>query len=471
MNIPKIVWLDLRNEKDEPGIHRNLPSTWELEVVNNGDGVSGAIAKYQPNVLCLDYDLPDKSNFKIIENIRSRHPWLPVVVLTHDKTVEMAVWALRLRVWDYIIKPMEIDGLISSLMGLPVPEINSCKHQNDCKAIQPITLPEFRSRKTNSKEISFALAASYVREHLDKKITLEIVAKLSGMSKSHFSRSFRNSHGITFQNFLAQHRIDKALTLLQDSDLQITQVAFAVGFAELSSFTRTFQRHIGMSPSYYRKAIMSRLLKNKDGISLSTGFPKANPNPVLSVGPEGIPQYVNPAATHLLKEIGLQNVEYILPTNHRMLVKKCLETGTPMSEERKIAGRTIVWSYCPIDDSKIVHLYGNDIYEHLSNSPDARKYSSDNLEPVHSLERDGIAHFVNPATFHLLEELELKNIEDILPLNHKDLVKSCLKTRTPLAEECSTAGQKIIWSYYPGDSGDAIHIYSEKISDYDERKQ
>ena len=461
-----MVWVDLRHCKDGPGIHNELPGTWEKEVVDNGIDVDDAITKHQPGVLCFDYDLPDQSDLRFLERIRSQYPCIPMVILTQDHTVEMAVWALRLRVWDYFTKPLEIDGLISSFMGLPEPGPDSCRHRDDCRAMQPLgLLPEFCPHEIIPKKVPTALATTYVREHLDKKVSLEIVAKLCGMSRSHFSRSFRSNYGITFQKFLAQQRIDKALTLLKDPDLQITQVAFAVGFAELSSFTRTFQRHIGMSPSCYRKAITSQLLQYKDGRNQSTGFPKANPNPVLSVGPDGMPQYINPAASHLLKEIGLQNVEYILPTNHRMLVKNCLETRTPMSEERKIAGRTIVWSYCPIDDNETVHLYGNDIYEHLSDSPGVNRFYRENPDPVLSLEQDGVAHFVNPATLRLLEELELENIEDILPLNHKSLVKACLKTSTPLAEECSATGRTIVWSYYPTNNSDSIYIYSREISD------
>ncbi len=378
--------------------------------------------------------------------------------------MELAIWALRLRVWDYFTKPVGIDELVNSIAGLPEMKPGTCKHGGDYWAIQPLDLPESRSFGTTIKKIPTALATTYVREHLDKKISLEIVSKLCGMSKSHFSRSFKNDHGITFQNYLAQQRIDRALALLKDSDMQVTQVAFAVGFTELSNFTRTFQRHIGMSPSYYRKAITSRLLQIKDRRSQSTKFPKANPNPVLSVGPDGLPDFVNPAASYLLKEIGLENVEYILPTNHRVLVKTSLDTNMPMSEERRIAGRTIVWSYCPIDDSETVHLYGNDVSDYVSDSPGVESISRESTNPVLSLEPDGEPRFMNSATCQLLEELKLENIEEILPSNHTSLLKACLKTSTPLAEECRAAGRTIIWSYHPANSNDVIYVYGQEVS-------
>jgi AraC-like DNA-binding protein len=378
--------------------------------------------------------------------------------------VELAVWALRLRVWDYFTRPVQIDDLISSFARLSKLSTATCTRKDDCWAMQPPSCSEPRPCGTKAKQLSTAPATSYIRQHLDNKISLDIVARLCGMSKSHFSRSFKNDQGITFQDYLSQRRMESALELLKDSDLQITQVALAVGFAELSNFTRTFQRHVGMSPSYYRKAITPELLQDGDGQVQSVKFPKANPNPVLSVGADGMPEFVNPAASYLLKEIGLQEVANILPIKHTKLVKQCRETGIPMSEERRIAGRTIVWSYCPVDDGDTVHLYGNDVSDYLVDRLGAKGVALKSPQPVLSSEWDGIPQFVNPATSQLLEELQLENVEDILPPNHKGLVKACMKTSTPLTEKHSTGGRTIVWSYHPTNNNNEIYIYGQTVS-------
>ena len=94
-----------------------------------------------------------------------------------------------------------------------------------------------------------------MRQHLESKISVETVSQRCGMSKSHFSRSFKKEHGITFQDFLIQQRINKAVGLLKNTDLHVTQIAFSVGYCELSNFTSTFQRIIGASPSSFRKSL------------------------------------------------------------------------------------------------------------------------------------------------------------------------------------------------------------------------
>ncbi|MEE8429248.1 MAG: hypothetical protein V3S33_07085, partial [Gammaproteobacteria bacterium] len=183
--------------------------------------------------------------------------------------------------------------------------------------------------------------------------------------------------------------------------------------------------------------------------------------------PDGIPQFVNPAASYLVKEIGLRKIENILPIKHTELVRQCRKTGIPMSEERRIAGRTLVWSYCPMDDGDTVHLYGNDVSDYLSDHLGAKGLALKSPHPVLSSERDGVPQFTNPAISRLLEELGLENVEDILPPNHKGLVKACLKSSTPLAEKHSTAGRTIVWSYHPTNNNNEIYIYGQEVSGFD----
>jgi hypothetical protein len=66
----------------------------------------------------------------------------------------------------------------------------------------------------------------------------------------------------------------------------------------------------------------------------------------------------------LLQDLGIEDVGEILPHNHKELVKACLTTNAPIIRERKIGGRTIIWSYYPIDDSDLIYIYGHDITDY-----------------------------------------------------------------------------------------------------------
>ena len=366
--LPQILLIDLRYSNDRLWIDDCLTKICKVEVVDNSGDIDDAIGTYHPRILCFDYDLPDQIGLNALQKTKLRYPFLPIILLTKDRSTELAVWALRSRVWDYFIKPVAAGGLAGSINTLLEQRWADDKGRRHNLMPPPLIPPRPRHHRTGAGRVPTALAISYVREQLHEKVTLGSVAKLCGMGKSHFSRAFKSDHGITFQKYLIQQRINKAVELLIDSDLQVTQVAFAVGFADLSNFTRMYQRYIGMPPSCYRKAFMRQRLKQNDKQEQSVNFPQANPNPVLSSGPEGALKFVNPAASQLLRDLKLERLEDILPRNHPGLVKACLKTRTSLTDERKTAGRTIAWAYCPIDNSDVIYIYGHDVSDYLSDA-------------------------------------------------------------------------------------------------------
>jgi AraC-like DNA-binding protein len=80
------------------------------------------------------------------------------------------------------------------------------------------------------------------------------VAEASGLSPFHFLRLFKRETGDTPYRFLVRARLRRAIDLLRDTDRPVTQVAFEVGFGDLSNFINTFRREVGQSPLRFRKA-------------------------------------------------------------------------------------------------------------------------------------------------------------------------------------------------------------------------
>jgi AraC family transcriptional regulator len=96
--------------------------------------------------------------------------------------------------------------------------------------------------------------ALWMGAHSHEPIHLEHVAREAGLSAFHFLRLFARVLGVTPHQFLVRSRLRNAARLLTDKARSITDVAFEVGFGDLSNFVRTFQRAAGMSPSSFRKA-------------------------------------------------------------------------------------------------------------------------------------------------------------------------------------------------------------------------
>ena len=79
------------------------------------------------------------------------------------------------------------------------------------------------------------------------------LARVSGVSKAHFARSFSIAFGVPPHRYLLTCRIERAKALLRDTDLSITDIAFQTGWDSLGSFGRTFRDITGESPSALRR--------------------------------------------------------------------------------------------------------------------------------------------------------------------------------------------------------------------------
>ncbi|MGB7442771.1 MAG: AraC family transcriptional regulator [Coleofasciculaceae cyanobacterium] len=95
----------------------------------------------------------------------------------------------------------------------------------------------------------------YVQAHLNQDISLSEMAGVLNLSQYHFCRLFKQSTGITPHQYLTRCRIDQAKQLLLETELKITEIAFEVGFANHSSFTRLFRQYVGVTPKKFRASL------------------------------------------------------------------------------------------------------------------------------------------------------------------------------------------------------------------------
>jgi AraC-like DNA-binding protein len=97
-------------------------------------------------------------------------------------------------------------------------------------------------------------AARWIDANSHEPIDLENAAMEFGLSPFHFLRLFAKVLGVTPHQYLVRSRLRRAARLLADDKGPITEVAFEVGFGDLSNFVRTFHRAAGMSPRRFRAA-------------------------------------------------------------------------------------------------------------------------------------------------------------------------------------------------------------------------
>ncbi len=110
---------------------------------------------------------------------------------------------------------------------------------------------ESASLRTTAGEIRMSL--NFIHAHYREKITLDEIAKASGLSKYYLAHEFRNHIGITVVEYINHVRCEQAKRMLQESKLSIADISVACGYPNPPYFTKTFLRNTGMRPKEYRE--------------------------------------------------------------------------------------------------------------------------------------------------------------------------------------------------------------------------
>jgi len=101
-------------------------------------------------------------------------------------------------------------------------------------------------------------ARKFIEEHSVEPLSLRRVAKTVNIHPNYLSEKFKHVTGINFVEYVSRTRFQRAHDLLQNSDLPVTEIAFAAGFQSLSQFNRVFKKLSGKSPTEFRTALRKR---------------------------------------------------------------------------------------------------------------------------------------------------------------------------------------------------------------------
>lgn len=104
----------------------------------------------------------------------------------------------------------------------------------------------------------------YCSEHFAEELSLDILEDELHLSKYYISHLFSGKLGVRFNDYINALRVAHACRLLQSDDMQITEIAAAVGFSTLRTFNRSFAKFKGVTPSEFRRGRVTR----SDGASL-----------------------------------------------------------------------------------------------------------------------------------------------------------------------------------------------------------
>ena len=101
-----------------------------------------------------------------------------------------------------------------------------------------------------------------MEQNYDKPLKVEDYAYLTGRSESTFRRDFKQYFDTTPQQWLKEQRLEKALRLLQKQEMSVTQVAYEIGYENISYFIRAFKGKVGLSPKQYMLSLHRNQIKH-----------------------------------------------------------------------------------------------------------------------------------------------------------------------------------------------------------------
>lgn len=97
-------------------------------------------------------------------------------------------------------------------------------------------------------------AVEYITHNYSGRIRIQELAAYIGVSRSYLTSSFKRVLGLSPQEFLVNLRIEKAASLLKNTEIPINTIALNVGYEDSLAFSKIFKKHSGMSPKIYRSA-------------------------------------------------------------------------------------------------------------------------------------------------------------------------------------------------------------------------
>lgn len=215
-----------------------------LGEASNGEEGLEVARKCKPDIIITDIKMPKLSGIEMSEQLVKEIPKLKVIFLTAYSDFTYAQQAVRLGAVDYLVKPFK-DGQLEEVIRKLILKINLNKEDQAKNPELVLT------KGDKSKYIMDAL--KFIEEnYASKDLSVKMVANYLGVSEGHLGHLFRKETNFTFASYVTKCRMRAARNLLKDYSHKIFEVAELVGYHDITYFSVTFKKYVGVSPSEYQ---------------------------------------------------------------------------------------------------------------------------------------------------------------------------------------------------------------------------
>ena len=251
---PSLLWFDLTHDRSTKELVTQFEDACDCKLAKNSVLPIGE----QADMICIHFDRPDTPGLKLLLEIKRTTPTIPITMFTVQHSEELAVWAMRSSVWEYMVLPFstsEKKRYLTAVLQLCELRRNANGQNKSSQIEHSPTLPDsIRLTSGHQKHQALNSVMLYIEQHFRDSIDQRDLAQRCGMTTFRFSRLFKEANGLGFTDYILDKRMNFAKELLDNSQMPITSIGYKAGFKDPSYFARAFKQFANCTPSEYRLA-------------------------------------------------------------------------------------------------------------------------------------------------------------------------------------------------------------------------
>ena len=232
-------------------ISSELGRYYKFTVCSNGKEGIKELLVGDYDVVVSDVMMPEMDGFTMLRMIKTsvKVSHVPVIMLTSMSDVAHRLEGLERGADAFLAKPfdleelhMVIENLIQSRQRL------KGKYSGAQQQADKVTSPEV---KGNDELLMERIMKSVNKNLSNSDFNVDMLTQEVGISRAQLHRKMKELTGISTSEFIRNIRLEQAARLLREQKVNVTQVAYTVGFSNLAHFSTIFRKHFGISPSEY----------------------------------------------------------------------------------------------------------------------------------------------------------------------------------------------------------------------------
>lgn len=226
-----------------------------LEASDGAEGIDKAI-KQMPDLIITDVMMPQVDGFELVKTLRQNlvTSHIPIIILSARASLESRLKGLEMGSDDYLIKPFNAQELLLKVRNILARKEKLWKafQQSLAKPETPIALSKVANNPMD--EALLQKAIEIVEAHLnDTTFDVSVFCKAIGISRSGLHQKIKALTNMSTTEFIRSIKLKKAALLIKQQNGRIEDIAFQVGFNDLSYFNRCFKKQFGLTPKKYRQ--------------------------------------------------------------------------------------------------------------------------------------------------------------------------------------------------------------------------